>query len=200
MEMLFWKYCFSSMEIFINRTPHCFSSYQYLIQVLRSSSAILMTAFNLQFLTVFSSDTIYALSTCCFLLNIIFHNYGNYSSLMFSPVSLNCAIFVSVLLASRLDGTLHTFTLVLLSFVFFAFAPKLTEKMQDTYPVQTVLFNIFAAVFACTCFLFISRAVFLLIVSLFIAILVFLPCLFVRMQSLKNTIHGPWDEAVLVVD
>ncbi|XP_063719542.1 phosphatidylinositol N-acetylglucosaminyltransferase subunit C-like [Symsagittifera roscoffensis] len=147
-----------------------------------------------------SSDTIYALSTLCFLLNVLFHNYGTYSSLLFSPISLNCGIFVSVLLASRLDGTAHTFTMVIQAFVFFAYAPKFTERMRDKYPLKTVYANILITIFVTIAFAFISLVAFCLIFLLFISILLLLPYVFVRMQKMKNTIHGPWDEAVLAVD
>ncbi|XP_075261700.1 phosphatidylinositol N-acetylglucosaminyltransferase subunit C-like [Convolutriloba macropyga] len=147
-----------------------------------------------------SSDTIYALSTICFLLNILFHNYGTYSSLLFSPISLNCAIFVSVLLASRLDGTVHTFTMVIQSFVFFAYAPKFTEVMREKYPIHTVVINVLITISVTSAFAFINLVAFCLIVLLFTSILLILPFVFVKMQCMKNTIHGPWDEAVLKVD
>merc|ERR1712027_271281 len=114
---------------------------------------------------------------------------------MFSPISLNSAIFVSVLLASRLKNTIHTFTMVITAFAFFAGAPEFTQFLRDHYPSLAVLFNVLITIFVSLLYVFINKAVFALIVLLFICIQLILPIIHVNMQKLKNTIHGPWDEA-----
>ena len=90
--------------------------------------------------------------------------------------------------------------MVMLSFVFFACAPKFTEVIRERNPTATVAVNITMSVVVCLCYLAINWVTFVLISFLFVLLLLILPWVYVKMQSMKNTIHGPWDEAVLKLD
>ncbi|CAG8468491.1 9917_t:CDS:2 [Paraglomus brasilianum] len=73
-----------------------------------------------------SSDTIWALTVILFLTNMLFHDYGsgNRTNIRFpGSVSVNAAIFASVLLASRLPSNLHVFGLMSFAVEWFALFP-----------------------------------------------------------------------------
>jgi len=81
----------------------------------------------------FSGDTITACTIFLLICHLIFHDYAYVSgeSKRFSaPVSLNGAIFASVMLGSRLQTSLHVFTLLTFSIELFALFPILRHHLK----------------------------------------------------------------------
>ncbi|RCH86281.1 hypothetical protein CU098_009549, partial [Rhizopus stolonifer] len=80
-----------------------------------------------------SDDTIYALTVCCFLANILFHDYTTQVKIPGS-LSTNAAIFASVLLASRLDTNVDVFAFLSFAVEWFSLFPifRRQSKVQRT--------------------------------------------------------------------
>eukprot|EP01117_Protostelium_nocturnum_P013929 TRINITY_DN5248_c0_g1_i1.p1 TRINITY_DN5248_c0_g1~~TRINITY_DN5248_c0_g1_i1.p1 ORF type:complete len:291 (-),score=61.96 TRINITY_DN5248_c0_g1_i1:190-1062(-) len=147
----------------------------------------------------FSEDTVIACTSLLLSGHLFFHDYNfvNGDSDKFSaPVSLNAAIFASVLMSSRLPSPIHVFALVSLAIELFAMFPFLRRSIR--------LFSLFAHLLL-TFVLFTSASLLLwtfssLIATLFVALSFFIgfvcPLLLVIIQRYKNEIRGPWDEAV----
>ncbi|KAJ4486182.1 phosphatidylinositol N-acetylglucosaminyltransferase subunit C [Lentinula aciculospora] len=84
-----------------------------------------------------SSDSIWALSACLFLLNILLADYGSSSPVLrgrperlTSVLSMNAAISSSVVLASRLSNDLAVFALIQFSVQSFTLFPMLRRRFQ----------------------------------------------------------------------
>ena len=80
-----------------------------------------------------SDDTIWALTVCLFLMNLLLHDYGssNTTNIRYpGSLSTNAAIFASVLLASRLTSNLHVFGLILFAIEWFALFPILRRSLK----------------------------------------------------------------------
>ena len=74
----------------------------------------------------FSDDTICALTFSLFLVHLALHDYAyalNYSSVFRGSISMNAALFASVLLAARLPSTPHVFAVMLLATQTFVLLP-----------------------------------------------------------------------------
>ena len=74
----------------------------------------------------FSNDTICALTITLFLLHLTLHDYvyaSNYTNRSRGTVSLNAAVFASVLLAARLPSTTHVFAVMALAVQMFVLLP-----------------------------------------------------------------------------
>jgi phosphatidylinositol glycan class C protein len=84
-----------------------------------------------------SSDSIWALSACLFLLNTLLADYGSSSPAdqarperLTSVLSMNAAISSSVVLASRLSTDLAVFALIQFSVQSFTLFPMLRRRLQ----------------------------------------------------------------------
>ena len=79
-----------------------------------------------------SSDTIWAFTICLFLANLLTHDYTTVpeSNIRFPSISLNAAIFASVLLASRLPSNSHVFGLLSFAVSLFALYPILRRLIK----------------------------------------------------------------------
>jgi len=162
-----------------------------------------------------SSDTIYALTVIFFIGNVILHDYsGKITKNIRFPdsLSINLAIFASVLLASRLgrdkedDGTTQNvpsnksvFGLLAFAVEWFALLPFflrfLKKSSMKYYLINTVFFFIIAIVL----FIPISKIV-IITFSLTVFFINFIcPIWLISVQKYKNQINGPWDEAKMKV-
>ncbi|KAI9595350.1 phosphatidylinositol N-acetylglucosaminyltransferase subunit C [Syncephalis fuscata] len=145
-----------------------------------------------------SVDTIWAMTVCMFLANMLMHDYGSgeRGNIQFSgAMSTNTAIFASVLLASRLDNNLDVFALTSTAVEWFALFPILRRQLKKLSMRHS---NIL------TCILVMVCTVMYYYISWTLMLIYVLTCLFVTfvctwwlisIQKYKNEIHGPWDEA-----
>ncbi|KAJ3786633.1 phosphatidylinositol N-acetylglucosaminyltransferase [Lentinula aff. detonsa] len=156
-----------------------------------------------------SSDSIWALSACLFLLNILLADYGSSSSVaqvrperLTSVLSMNAAISSSVVLASRLSNDLAVFALIQFSVQSFTLFPMLRRRLQafntrklSTRAMQALLtfaLSISSLILAMP----LSSTIAFLFLLVLLAVTFFAPAVLVWAQKYKNEIRGPWDVAV----
>ncbi|XP_032631789.1 phosphatidylinositol N-acetylglucosaminyltransferase subunit C [Chelonoidis abingdonii] len=147
-----------------------------------------------------STDTIYAMSVLMLLGHLIFFDYGANAAIVSSTLSLNMAIFASVCLASRLPRSLHTFAMVTFAIQIFALWPMLQKKLKARTPCCYVGVTLLFALSALAGLLTISGVAALLFGLLLVSISCLCPYCLIRLQLLKDNIHGPWDEAEIKDD
>ncbi|CDS13237.1 hypothetical protein LRAMOSA05415 [Lichtheimia ramosa] len=145
-----------------------------------------------------SDDTIWALTVCCFLANVLFHDYGSQSRARVKipgSLSTNAAIFASVLLASRFDTNLDVFSLLSFAVEWFALFPIFRRYLQDMNPKVQIMLTMVMLLTSVAMFIRISKAVVFLYMLSFCFITFICPWWLIFIQKYKNEIHGPWDEA-----
>jgi len=152
-----------------------------------------------------SSDSIWALSTCLFILNVLLADYtappkrlqdseqqGRFSSVL----SMNAAISASVILASRLEDDTSVFALMLSAVQMFVLFPMLRTRLQNTPSA----FQLFLTASLSFLSLFLTLSVSAFVAAILLSILLFVtfgaPAVLVWAQKYKNEIRGPWDVAV----
>ncbi|KIJ25751.1 hypothetical protein M422DRAFT_236826 [Sphaerobolus stellatus SS14] len=151
-----------------------------------------------------SSDSIWAISACLFILNTLLADYEAtppdklYTTRLSSAsvISINAAVFSSVVLASRLSTNNAVFALTLFSFHLFALFPFIRLRLQ-AYPS---IIRIGFTTFMITLSLYLIASLSVFVVSLlilgYILVLFISPAILVWAQGHKNEIRGPWDVAV----
>ncbi|XP_041068960.1 phosphatidylinositol N-acetylglucosaminyltransferase subunit C isoform X3 [Carcharodon carcharias] len=132
--------------------------------------------------------------------HLIFFDYGATAAIVSSTLSLNMAIFASVCLASRLPSSLHAFVTVTLAIEVFALWPMFQKKLKAITPHcylgVTVVFTLAAVLGVLT----VSLTGAVLFVLLLLAVAFLCPHYLIKLQSSKDNIHGPWDEAEIKED
>ncbi|KZV77720.1 phosphatidylinositol N-acetylglucosaminyltransferase [Peniophora sp. CONT] len=149
-----------------------------------------------------SSDSIWALSICLFILNAGLADYssmrhgGQVRERLTSVLSMNAAISAAVVLASRLHEDLAVFALVLFAVLLFALFPILRHRLQSRPANVRLLCT--AAMSGLSLFLMsqLSASATLLFGSAMASVTFVAPAVLVRAQAHKNEIRGPWDVAV----
>jgi phosphatidylinositol glycan class C protein len=138
-----------------------------------------------------STDTIFS-NTCIILFfHLLLHDYGIDGFLVSRTVSLNCGIFASICLASRLSTTHHAFVLLVISAEVFVLKPLLFEKIWRPWMLPPI-------VGITSYFLYhTSQLILVVYLSLLCFVNVICPYIFQRLNNIKCTISGPWDEALL---
>lgn len=147
-----------------------------------------------------SSDSIWALSACLFLLNALLADYSSMKPVpqerLTSVLSMNAAISSSVVLASRLPDDLAVFALVLFAVQLFALFPILRHRLQVTPQVAQILFTLILCVLSFVLTVPLSVSVAYIYASISITVTFVAPGVLVWAQRYKNEIRGPWDVAV----
>ncbi|KAJ3754329.1 phosphatidylinositol N-acetylglucosaminyltransferase subunit C [Lentinula raphanica] len=144
-----------------------------------------------------SSDSIWALSACLFILNILLADYGSsnpvllFSSRLTSVLSMNAAISSSVVLASRLSNDLAVFALIQFSVQSFTLFPMLRRRLQ-LQAILTFALSISSLVLAAP----LSSTIAFLFLFVLLAVTFLAPAVLVWAQKYKNEIRGPWDVAI----
>ncbi|TDL28455.1 phosphatidylinositol N-acetylglucosaminyltransferase [Rickenella mellea] len=149
-----------------------------------------------------SSDSIWALAACLFILNVLLADYGSLRPYghtrdrLTSVLSMNAAISSSVVLASRLRDDLSVFALILFSVQLFALYPLVRTRLQVTDAFTYASITIFLP--ALSIYLHSSPTnIITLILGIVLVFITFVaPALLLWAQSYKNEIRGPWDVAV----
>ncbi|KAJ3365471.1 hypothetical protein GGF32_009329 [Allomyces javanicus] len=150
-----------------------------------------------------SSDSIWALATLCFIGHLLMSDYrATRSAALTFPGSIgtNLAIFASVLLASRLASTMHVFSLMLLAALAFIVAPWLRRRFSVDKPRATPVMAATTITAAVLVYWSISRAT----IAGFWVVMGMLsfgtPAWLQHLHRFKSTLHGPWDQAVVLLD
>lgn len=144
-----------------------------------------------------STDTIHSTAASMLLLHLVFHNYGLRSSVVSDALSFNAGIFAGVCLASRLPSGWHAFYLLSLAAAAFVLFPVARRWLTECHLMVNLAATLAASSTALGCSLYLDMyLVGAITVAASLAITLAFPALFVHWQSYKDTIHGPWDEAV----
>lgn len=141
-----------------------------------------------------STDTIFSTTFFILFFHLLLHDYGVDGFLVSKTISLNCGIFASICLASRLSTPFHAFVLLVISVEVFVLKPLLLEKVWKPAMLLPII--------AITIYYLIEISHLILIVYLttlfFINFLC--PLIFQRLHNHKTIIQGPWDEALIESD
>jgi len=141
-----------------------------------------------------STDTIHTTSGAMLALHLLFHGYGKETPQRPDALSLNAALFASVCLASRMGSSGDAFVLLVASVIAFVLFPLLCSSLSEWGTVWANALLGCCAVAAALSVTSLISALAVLAVLMFVTLVA--PALFVRWQNYKDTIHGPWDEAV----
>ena len=144
-----------------------------------------------------STDTIYTMATIMFLGHFAFHDYSVDAAFASRAVSFNMSIFAAVCLASRLNAVYPTFVTIFLAFLLFGLWPPLRRSLWKQAPnlLHLVALVMYVLVFVGFLLVDVFNAVSFIVVLACISFA--LPALLLSLQSKKNNISGPWDEAVV---
>ncbi|KAG0143028.1 hypothetical protein CROQUDRAFT_49381 [Cronartium quercuum f. sp. fusiforme G11] len=154
-----------------------------------------------------ASDSIWALTAVLLALNILLGDYrhrpnpNSHLDVSFpSALSLNAAIFASVVLGSRLSSNADVFGLVLFALEWFALFPLMRRDMMRKHPeshLRPVVLNVSLALIALLILYPISSSTALIYLTLVpLGSTFVLPAIYCGLQHYKRDLRGPWDCAV----
>ncbi len=98
----------------------------------------------------YSDDTICSLSALLFFVHLFLQDYSylnNQKSIFEGTVSLNAAIFASLLMASRLQSNEHVFSLTFFAFELFGYFPMARHNLKKLSPFGFTLSSLGACLF-----------------------------------------------------
>lgn len=164
-------------------------------------SSLIVFLIILGFSTIFktltydiSLDSICLISLVLLFLNIVMNNYSSKVIGTNDIISLNAGIFAGVCLSSRLGDLLKVFSFINFTFIVFAFIP-LTERSSSQPPTPFVM-KCFSSFLLCISLSLLYKPIITaLLVLLELLVIIIIPVIYYKMQSLKKVISGPWDEA-----
>jgi len=146
-----------------------------------------------------ADDTVWALSLLLLLLHLMFHDYSfvhGSDSPLGGAVSLNTAIFASVLLASRLPSNAHVMALLCHAVQLLALGPIMYRALKR-FSLPGHLALTLALVLLTVAVLFLlSPGLGMGFVGCISTTTVLAPLWLLLIQDRKKLINGPWDEAV----
>jgi len=137
-----------------------------------------------------STDTIHSMASCSFLLHLLTSDYGMTAPIVSWQISINAAIFSTVCLASRFDHHLMAFSLICLSVCCFLLIPILNPLTPNSLACKSFPTLISIFLLGAT-----SNSLLFLFLVAIMTLQIACPVVFYNLQSAKQTIHGPWDEA-----
>ena len=142
-----------------------------------------------------ATDTVHTTAGMMLFVHLLFHNYGlEKAAVVSNALSLNAAIFASICLASRLASSYDAFVILSVSVVAFVLFPMFRLRLDGNFSVAIAVMSTVGLVVLTSIAHSLTAAFCLLLTLLFV--MVVSPALYVHWQIKKNTIHGPWDEAV----
>lgn len=160
-----------------------------------------------------STDTVYAMAAGALLLHVACHDYSPCPSAQggctaeaeeppsddgpWAAISLNGALFGAVCLASRLTGSGPVLALSSLAVALFLLAPLLASWVQDRWPRLQVTLTLAHGVLALASCWQLSPPLAAALAVTLLAVGGLLPGHFVYCHQYRESIHGPWDEAVI---
>jgi phosphatidylinositol N-acetylglucosaminyltransferase subunit C len=135
---------------------------------------------------------------------IIFHLFthdysfeNGYSKKFKYTISLNCIIIVSILFASRVSTSLHSFAIVLLGIVIFQITPFFRQYLRIFSFKFYLIFTIILFLTTSILLLDISLVLSILFISISLIISFITPLIIIYLQRYKNVIVGKWDKVEL---
>lgn len=151
----------------------------------------------------FSEDTIHALAITFSTIHLVFHDYAFVNNAVTKSISgtlsLNAAMFTSIILVSRLNSSMETVVVfLLLAVILFILFPNIARLIKRLSLVLHLLLVLTQWIFA-TYLLFSLKNKSLFVVYELLIVLLWLigPYLYYRVQVYKKTMKGPWDIAYI---
>nr|CDJ96847.1 Phosphatidylinositol N-acetylglucosaminyltransferase domain containing protein [Haemonchus contortus] len=144
-----------------------------------------------------STDTIFALSFITALISCVFHDYGINAPIVSYQLSVSSGLSSAVFLLSRLESNDLAFVMLSMTFALHAFSPFIRNILFANYAVIATVLTISLSIFSTYMLwtLYVELSVMWTLFQLFL--LFVCPFILIVKQKSKQTIHGPWDEAIL---
>ncbi|PCH33625.1 phosphatidylinositol N-acetylglucosaminyltransferase [Wolfiporia cocos MD-104 SS10] len=198
---------FASASLLDLRTDHIASLTGSKAKTVKSSILVFLALMSLSpvlrtLTAATSSDSIWALSACLFVLNALLADYTalqpelHRHRRLTSVLSMNAAISSAVVLASRLPSDLAVFALLLMAIQLFALFPPLRRRLQTCPVLVQILITTALGGSSLALTLPLSTPATILITVSFIFVTFVAPGVLVWAQKYKNEIRGTWDPAV----
>ncbi|KAF9785867.1 phosphatidylinositol N-acetylglucosaminyltransferase [Thelephora terrestris] len=149
-----------------------------------------------------SSDSIWAIAACLFILNALIANYSSPRPEIYtresltSVLSINAAISASVVLASRLPDDISVFALMLYAVVLFAMFPVLRHRLQAASSGFQAFLTVLLSAISVLLTAPLSPFVAWIYGGVLSLVLFAAPAALVWAQRYKNELKGSWDVAV----
>lgn len=143
-----------------------------------------------------STDTIYAMSFLLFLTSFIFHDYAMNAPMVSTILSVNLSLAASVCLVSRVQLNEPAFSLLALSMLLFSYWPQMRNVLYRICPESPLYLVVFSSPLLLSVMHQLSSSLCLLYILVHSFVVLLCPWILIKMQPLKSTKHGPWDEAV----
>ena len=151
----------------------------------------------------YSDDTVAALVIMLLLTSCLTFDYAYVSTSdpatgharSAGAVSLNAAMFASVILASRMPNDLLVFAFVQMAIILYAWSPILRHFLKNYW---RRLYHGLAGATTLICLVLLYKLSITLMISyaaVSTGIVALAPATLLAIQQYKNEIHGPWDEA-----
>jgi len=149
-----------------------------------------------------SSDSIWAIAACLFILNALIADYSSprpeihSRESLTSVLSINAAISASVVLASRLPDDISVFALMLYAVVLFAMFPVLRHRLQAASSLFQAFLTILLSALSLLLTAPLSPFVAWIYAGVLSLVLFAAPAALIWAQRYKNELKGSWDVAV----
>uniref|UniRef100_A0A5S6R2N6 Phosphatidylinositol N-acetylglucosaminyltransferase subunit C n=1 Tax=Trichuris muris TaxID=70415 RepID=A0A5S6R2N6_TRIMR len=143
-----------------------------------------------------STDSIIATASLMFFASVVFYNYGCDVYVVSKALSLNAAMFATICLISRLPSSNEVFVMLTTFIAIFVLWPIVREKFQECFPRSIIPCTILLATSVVIGLAQWTHVMAIVYVIVHLIISLACPWLFIALQPLKRTLHGPWDEAV----
>eukprot|EP00163_Fabomonas_tropica_P028606 TRINITY_DN5863_c0_g1_i1.p1 TRINITY_DN5863_c0_g1~~TRINITY_DN5863_c0_g1_i1.p1 ORF type:complete len:239 (+),score=16.41 TRINITY_DN5863_c0_g1_i1:476-1192(+) len=144
-----------------------------------------------------SDDAVWVMTIISMLIHLFFHEYRqNVPDTRFTwTLSLNAAIFASVLLSSRLRTQVQVFALVYMAIELFAGLPLLRKMIRRSFFELHVFITWVLFCIATAMLMPVSNILAISYLATMFVLVIVCPAFLLYIWEFKNEIHGPWDEA-----
>ncbi|VDM53686.1 unnamed protein product [Angiostrongylus costaricensis] len=187
---LYVTYTFVMSEVHINFLDHLYTVVVLILFGYATTPAIRTLTDTI------STDTIFALSYITVLISCVFHDYGINAPIVSYQLSVSSGLSSAVFLLSRLNSNDMAFVMLSMAFALHAFTPFFRNLLFSRYTLTSSIVTF--SLVACSTYLLrtlhVELSVIWVICQLFL--LFVCPLILIIKQQSKQTIHGPWDEAV----
>lgn len=147
----------------------------------------------------FSSDTIHALAIASSAVHLVFNDYSKDSTgeasvrTVYGTLSLNAAMFASIILASRFHNIETVAGYILLAVIAFFLFPKTALLLRSISPKAHIAFAVIKLVVASFLLWSLSMTLFIVFELMVVFLWLIGPLWLLLMQDYKRALRGPWD-------
>ena len=163
------------------------------------SSCLIISTPVVQSLTAnYNRRTINALTLFLSAMHLIFYDYtyaNNISDKFSGNLSLNCSVFISVLLASRIQQTYDVVCFLLFSVLCFVAFPDFNRMIKQFSILHYTLMTIGFYALTSTLLYILSRTLFIVYQLIIFIVVIVSPLLLRYMHRYKRPMKGLWDVA-----